>query len=267
MSDATVDALLRGETLKVVLTPDPAIPHNRPEIQESFELPHVVIDRDGFWAKTTTVISLDFHSGGVEAYDLSLPGSYAYSNYADLVVNSSFLSGLVRCYDAQSYSQLDFITQPDHDLVWEHGETGDMAALREAVSTGRSLKIALLDDQNYWNIHPVNMPTVRTGEDWFQLFTDKDAYPTMFRMTESARNFSDVLGRQLDERSGGDRTKLGDSRAMVVMNQEFFSCFYRVFADGNYVRGLGRDDVVIGDDGKADVPKLRYQALKVFAEK
>lgn len=145
---ATVNRLLNGESLRVVLVPDPSEPQNVPEITESLELRHILIDGDKFWGITSPVHS-SFGVTIVGAHAPDEPCFYAYSNYAGIVVNASPSRQYARVYRARAYREMTFVAAPNYRLVWDSGVDGDVGAVRDAVREGRKLKIALLDHENY----------------------------------------------------------------------------------------------------------------------
>lgn len=233
------DDLLNGMSLRVVLHPDTAWQTDFPDMLETVELRHVLIDGSRFIAKTSPLHALHYKF----EYDLKRSYAYAYCNFANVVLNSSPVSGLLRAYRSSAYKEIHFLLRDTHECVWEHAKDKSVESVEEAIRAGKSLKIALHDSDDLWNIHPVHMPSFFVGRNFFELFTEQDALPV------ALRNF-DVL-KEIE-------AQLVDMKAVIFRDPEFYSTFFTVRSDGTYLRG----GVVLKDDARRT-----YKALMVFAER
>ena len=185
--DVTAEDLLNGASLRVVLHPDPEAQTAFPDMVESFDLPHIIIRGSEFIAKTANRHALPYDS---RAYDTNFASSYAYSNFASsyaysnflsCVINSSAVDPIFQAYSAIAYQEIKFVAKNAYETVWEYGVHETTAAVERAIEAGKRLKIALLDQDDFWNIHPVHMPSFYVGQNHFELFTEQDAFPIVFR--------------------------------------------------------------------------------------
>lgn len=253
----TAEKLLDGASLRVVLHPDPEIQTDFPDLIESFDLPHVLIDGGNFIGKTRDRHALPHDYLAKEAFDPHFAASYAYANYLSLVINCSPAAGLFRAYDARSYLDVTFQTIPNHATVWEHGRDTSVAAVEQAIGEGRLLRIALLDSDGFWNIHPVDMSSFYIGKNFFELFTEQDSIPLLFRFPSTLREFEKTRLDQLAAAGHDPSAKAAFNLSMHVNPVEFYSSYYTVRSNGEYLRGAWV--------GGAESPS-RYVSLKVFAE-
>ena len=254
---ATVERLLNGESLRVVLVPDPSQPHNFPEITESLELRHILIDRDKFWGITSPVHS----SFGVVIDGEHAPEEpcfYAYSNYAGIVVNASPSRQYARVYRDRAYREMTFVAAPNYRLVWESGVDGNVGAVRAAVREGKKLKIAMLDHENYWNIDPVHRPIVATGNDDFELVTDYASYPLGLRLSANVLALEKRVNALFAPSEGEEDTGAG---GMLIDNGGYHWCWRIATSDGRSRTAPGR-----GPFSSQDLVDTHYKTLKVFAE-
>ena len=112
-------------------------------------------------------------------------------------------------------------------------------------------KIAMLDSEDIWNIHPVDLPMCYCADGKFQLKTVMDEYPAFFRYThetntilDSHREFFDTM--PLDSRSGAWGT-----------DAVKFYAFYSLSSDGSYYNCF--------DIHRSTTQQ--YKRLKVFADR
>ena len=252
------DDLLNGASLRVVLHPDPEVQTDFPDMVESFELPHIILHEGEFIAKTSNrhALAYDFR-----AYDVNSAFSYAFSNYLSYVVNCSAADSLFRAYSANAYHEIEFVAANTHETVWEYGTDQPTAPVERAIEAGKRLKIALLDADDFWNIHPVHMPSFYVGQNRFELFTEQDAVPEFFRYPSTLKEFSRNLDQQIQERlaSGVAKTRKDEMMGFAAQPPvSFYSCYYTLWPNGQYLRGK---IVLQGDEPES------YKALKIFAEK
>jgi len=66
-------------------------------------------------------------------------------------------------------------------LVWVSENSDAVEAVGKEVESGAKLKIAMLDDDDIWNMHPVDLPMHEMGSGRFHLKTAADMYPKTFR--------------------------------------------------------------------------------------
>jgi hypothetical protein len=253
-----VDDLLNGATLRVVLHPHRDAQTDFPDMIESFELPHITLIGDRFFAKTAArhAISFEFRD-----YDLNAAYSYAYSNYYDFVVNCSLGEGFSRIRGKQAYATVAFVTPQNYELVWHSEKDQSVKAVETAILSGRRLKIALLDGDDIWNIHPVHMPSFYVDKNFFELFTEQDAMPEYFRHTQELEaigsKYKSLVKDYLRENTPKNMALAYSDVTMLNPDTEFYSNYYTLRSQGDYLHGKL---VVSQEDPR------RYKALKVFAE-
>ena len=255
--DVTAEDLLNGASLRVVLHPDPEVQTDFPDMVESFELPHIILHEGEFIAKTSNLHAL---AHNFRRYDVNIAFSYAYSNYLSYVINCSAAESLFRAYSAKVYHEIEFVTANTYETVWEYGTDQTIAPVERAIEAGKRLKIALLDQDDFWNVHPVHMPSFYVGQNRFELFTEQDAIPEYFRYPSVLKDFGRSLDQQIQKSLalGLAETKRDEMMGFAANPPvSFYSCYYTVWPDGQYLRGK---IVLQGDDPES------YKALKILAE-
>ena len=253
--DEVIARILDGSSLRTLMEPDPALPTNRPEHVETYDLPHVVIDGDCFWGKSETVHL--FHTHGDAERNL-IPGdprkglaAFYYTNTGDLffsyTLDQDRLSTIVR----SRYRKHDWVLRRTHTLVWDSEDgSGEAETVGREIERGAKLKIAMLDDENIWNVHPVDLPMYETGAGRFQLKTAADMYPKTFR----DRAYLDAIASLA--RTAMENAHQGDAEPIAHLMVEGFSSFYSVCSDGTYYNFY--------DISRSS--KNRYKRLKVFSD-
>ena len=254
-----VESILNGHSLRVVLYPDTNLQHNKFRLVEALNLEHILLDGEKFWAMTHTASSTG--ASVQEDGNIAMPTSYGYSNYADVVFNFSYLSEMARIYPSSDYSRIRFVTIPNYQLVWKHGDS-DTSKLRKCITQGCSLRVALLDEENYWNIHAVWQAIIGEENDWFEVQTHVDAFPSILRQTQYVASLSEEINQQKRGSSDGGRT------AALLDNVTFHSCFYRIRGDGLFFGHVDKSMIVDNSDpGEIKITGARaYRDARVFSE-
>ena len=234
---------LDGRSLRVTLYPDESLGFYSEPFVEGFQLPNVIVNGDLFWGKSDSLHPCDEHpTMGSFDWDFTLPGSYAYNNFADLVVNSSPFSGMNRIYKASKYKEIRFITVADFRLLWDSDADDDTTSVETEITAGKRLKIALLDQDGIWNIHPVDLAAYAKETKEFHLNTPKDGYPAMLRDPE----FASGLAARMAE---------NEHPTFSTDDMEFHLSRYRVRPGGKYLHQIG-----------GELVEKTYRQLKVFCE-
>ena len=218
--DVKADDLLNGASLRVVLHPDPEFQTDFPDMIESFSLPHIIIHGGEFIAKTANRHALAYD---YRAYDMNSAFSYAYSNFLSYVINCSAAEPFIRLYSTTAYQEIKFVAKNGCETVWEYGSTVSMRRRprwNERSMPG-SLKIALLDQDGLWNIHPVHMPSFYVGRNHFELFTEQDALPIVFRYAADLKKLEKHF---LENIKRNKRASILRS-ALMSENVIFYSCY------------------------------------------
>lgn len=238
-----VSELINGHSLRVVLYPDESLGFYTEATVECFQLPNVVIIGDRFWGSNDCSAASDEHPlpPGCN-WDLTRPGSYIYNNFTDLVVNSSYLSGMVRIYKASKYRQIRFVTVADFRLLWDSESDDDPAAIEKEIEQGKRFKFALLDEQDVWNIHPIDLATYLKKSRQFRIDTPKNGYPEILRDPDFIAGLAAKFA-EVDDYTAG------------INDQPFYLSRYRVTSEGHYQHQIGGELVT-----------KEYRHLKVFCE-
>lgn len=255
--DPLASQILNGASLSVILTPDPSIQKYFPDMVETFDLRHIVLSGDQFTGKTdhTHAVHHEF-----KPYDLNFSTSYAYSNYAKIVVNSSYTEKTCRYYHSSRYLDMKFVALDDFETVWDSEKDEDIQSAEAAILAGRKIKIGMLDKDDIWNFHPVHMPSFYVDKNYLELFTVQDAMPLFFREPESMMNLETMLVekfQELEKKSQGEIDRVSVLTPQID-DTEFFSTYYTVRSDGTYLRAQ-----VVRQTDQAE----NYKALRVYASK
>jgi hypothetical protein len=227
-------ALFRGDTVRVVLYPDPKR-HKGPATVESMELRHLFV-QDGMVLGASSYDHA-WHRPGA-SYDPKTACAYAYTNFCELVFNCSVALRLLRGYHVRFYERVRFVTVAGHRKAWESGRDEDVGDLLAAVEAGSRIKAAIQEPDGLWSFHPVHLPTVRLDRAGFELFTDQASYPTLFRTPVAIKGISDTIAPRLDalEQEALKKTPYV-APDFDIPNPEFESAYYILRSDGRYARG------------------------------
>ncbi|MEX2449325.1 MAG: hypothetical protein WD407_00550 [Rhodospirillales bacterium] len=256
--DTLASKILSGNSLSVILKPDPKAQTDFPEMVESFDLQHIVISGDNVLGKTSNTHAINPR---FSKYDRTFGTAYAYNNYADIVLNSSHTEGICRFSHTGRYSDIRFETREDYEIIWNSHENDDVAAVEKAILAGCKLKIGLLDNKGIWNIHPVHMPSFYTNRNFLELFTDQDAMPLIMRKPAEVMELEKDL--KINFKKAVRETSGQVNRIWQIMpylnDPTFFSTFYTVRSDGTFLRGA----IVAVEEEPETYKELRIYASKI----
>ena len=238
MSDAEiVQGILDGCSLRTFMVPDPAVTYH-PEHMESYDLPHVIINGNHFWGKSENGHLL--HVPGEVQMDLN---AFCYTNSVDFFCAHNRKENMVAVMRKDRYKTHEWRLIRNYNLIWDSdgGQTTD--AVAEEIESCAKFRIAMLDREGIWNVHPVDLPMYEKESGRFQLKTVWDSYPTFFRHT---RRLDNLIDKNQEFRR----------ETAIPSPPPIFECFYSVFPDGTYYNFY-------------DIPrntKQTYERLKVFAD-
>ncbi len=252
------DELLNGASLRVVLHPHKEVQADFPDMMESFELPHITLIGERFFAKTANRHGVSFQFND---YNVKSTYSYAYSNHYDFVVNCGHAEGYSRICSRKAYANISFVAANNYELIWNSEADQSVRPVEAALLNGRKMKIALKDNDDVWNIHPVHMPSFYVDKNFFELFTDQDSMPAYFRKTNDleviSKKFNSLLKDFLRQNTPKNINTAFNEVTMLNPDTEFSSNYYTVRSNGEYLHGK----IVITQE-----EPVSYQSLKVFAE-
>jgi len=211
-----VQGILEGCSLRTFMVPDPAMPNNYPEHMESYDLPHVIINGTHFWGKTE--YGHLHHVPGNAPYGLN---AFCYTNAAEIFCAIRVDDGLVALMRKDRYKTHEWKLVRNHKLVWDSGGDQPVEAVAREIEAGAKFRIALLDREGIWNVHPVDLPMFEKESGRFQLETSWDRYPTVFRQGSFPEDALATVFKS--ERDMG-----------TMIEPDTFETFYSVFPDGTY---------------------------------
>ena len=211
-----VQGILEGCSLRTFMVPDPAMPNNYPSHIESYDLPHVIINGAHFWGKTE--YGHLHHVPGDEPLGLN---AFCYTNAAEIFCAIRSDNGLVALMRKDRYKTHEWKLVRNHKLVWDSGGDQPVEAVAEEIEAVAKFRIALLDSEGIWNVHPVDLPMYEKDSGRFQLKTVRDSYPMLFR------------SGALPEHVIAKIQEIGRDTA-IILDSRLFECFYSVFSDGTY---------------------------------
>lgn len=254
MENEIIEKILSGASLRCVMRPDDEIPTNRPLHDECFDLPHVIINGEEFCAITSREIVT---KPGVE---LPIVFYYTHNGLFGSFSPVEVEAGLVGPKDVlwvslaprKRYRKFEWLVRGAYKKIWDSMNMRDIEPVRQAVLRGASLKVAFLDEEEIWNIHPVILPQVACNEKAFLLQTNFIAYPFFIRNIQVLEGYIDSEGWR--EYIDGDKLCFTEGRRFKDLP---FQAFYHLRNDGTYKSyyDLARGDTVNS-----------YKHLMVFAD-
>jgi len=250
-----IEKLLEGASLRTVMVPDEKIPSNYPEHIETLELPHLVLNGNYLWGKSEPGHGV-YHLGE-KVYPAC---SFCYTNITDIFCSYTPSTNCCVFMNKKRYRKHTWSVRENYRLAWDSDTIGNGSSTREKASTeiikkeierASKFKIALLDSEGMWNIHPIELPMYYAQEKSFVLNSPGDQYPIFFRAPNEILDFQKkndaFFNTDLSESASG--LKCSDMQA--------FYSFYVVKSDGSYHSAY-------------DIPRgtsQSYQRLKVFVER
>ena len=210
-----VKGILEGCSLRTFMSPDPSLT-SHPEHIESYDLPHVVIKGSHFWGK-----SIAGHLPEIPGQAPSGPNAFCYTNAVEFFCAHNPADGVIALMRKDRYKTHEWKLVRNHKLVWDSGGDQRTEAVAGEIEAGAKFRIAMLDSEGIWNVHPVDLPKYETESGLFQLTTAGESYPAFFR---DLTYLFKLIPTMNDMRR--ETTRLCDASS--------FECFYSVFSDGSY---------------------------------
>ncbi len=237
-----IAGILDGQSLRTRMVPDPALPTNNPEHVETYDLPHVIIKGDLFWGKSETAhlsVDGDRPIGNV---------AFCYTNSADVFVSyGPEVSGRPYVMRVSRYRELDWVLKKNYRLIWDSQGGQPAEAVRDEIDSAAKFRIAMLDSEGVWNVHPVDLPLYYPDSGTFEMKTVADWYILQTRTPAD-------LARQLSATGGGAES--GDREQIMTFDARNFSTYYNLSSDGTY-------------QNYYDLPRRtrqEYKALRIFSD-
>lgn len=248
-----IEKLLSGASLRTVMTPDDDIPGNRPLHDEHFDLPHVIINDGTFFGITKDSLLLN-HNKDEPAM------AFYYSNLEEIFGVISPIDMFFRqdkkinflIASQKRYKQHQWKIKSNSELVWEFTGDKNNGKLREAICCARKLTVALLDEEDVWNIHPIALPQINRKSDGFILKSEYSAYPYLFRNPPAMKDF---MKNHIEKGYFSNKSQYL-AYMNKILHQPFFA-FYHISPDGTYKSYY---------DLRRGNTTNKYSNLKIFAE-
>ncbi len=237
-----VQALLDGASLRTFMVPDDSMPSNYPEHTESFDLPHIIVKDGYFWGES------------LAGRDLGNPvrpqASFCYTNIGNIFCSFTPAFGRGVLMSKKRYRRHEWHIKEDYRLIWDSEKNESPEIIQDEIALCSKMKIAVLDSEGIWNIHPINLPMYYEGEGNFVLNSAGDLYPMFFREPNETiallQKYSDFFNTRPSDNSTGVRE----------CEMPPFYSFYVLKSDGTY-------------HNYYDIPRgtpQRYKRLKVFSD-
>ncbi|MBF0495449.1 MAG: hypothetical protein HQK58_02560 [Deltaproteobacteria bacterium] len=250
-----VQKLLNGSSLITFMIPDSSMPSNYPEHWESYELPSVIINGSHFWGKSRNEHLFVGHTDSSAIIGLT---AFCYTNIGDIFCSLGYpaeqtfqrnSTGIV-LMSKRRYKKHVWNFSNDYNLIWDSDRKDPPENLMEGIQAGLMFKIAMLDSEGIWNIHPIYLPSYFPKSNQWVLDTSFDLYPMFFRYPEETKT---IIG---DNPSFyATRPKDNASGTLASVATVFYS-FYRFYPNGKYTNFY--------DSLRGTVQE--YRRLMVFSE-
>lgn len=238
-----VGKLINGASLRTFMIPDSSIPSNYPEHHETYDLPDVIVAGEYFWAKSRT-LHLKPEDGSTAAY--------CYTNIGNVFCAVNPIHNQVILMSKKRYRTHRWLIRENYQLIWDSDAGHSPELIENEILAGAKFKIAMLDSEDVWNIHSVDLPMYYPDERKFTLKTVMEAYPVFFR-------YPPATTKMLIEGKDFFETKPSSNKNGILTVSPFqvFFTFYAVSSDGTYSNFF--------DIQRGTVQE--YRRLKVFTDK
>ena len=241
-NEEIIRKILDGYSLRTFMVPDPTLPNNSPRHTETYDLPHVIIKGQHFWA-TSETRHLSIADGTVFANV-----SFCYASAGDIFCSYSAGSGdRLNVMPKSRYEIHQWRLRRNHRLIWDSDDGTAASVIGDEIEQGSKFTIAMLDAEDIWNVHPVDLPMYCAERETFELKTASDHYPQVFRDPDAFHK------RITEDESVRNIWSEGE---VALSTARGFSTFYRLFSDGTYVNYY-------------DIPRSgqhEYERLMVFSD-
>ena len=152
-----IKKLLNGASLRTFMIPDESIPSNYPEHIETYDLPHIIINGEYFWGKSETthlIHTLGSRDAGVT--------SFCYTNIGNIFCSYNPKTSGVMFMNKRRYRAHRWYLNDNFRMIWDSEMDNSTEVIRQEIESCSKFKIAMLDSEDIWNIHPVDLPMYYT---------------------------------------------------------------------------------------------------------
>ncbi len=234
--DGIIESILEGGGLKSVMIPDSSIPSNRPRHTECYRFHHLLLRGDYLWAMTRKSHVMDRERAGYDFVNCSFAYSMGIENIFSTIGRDVVWMPMER------YESFEWKSSAKWKQVWDSDDPKNMEEIRKSIENGSKIKIHLLDDEEFWNIHPIDLAQL-TDEGNFILRTEPHDYPFLFREPE-----------QIREKMIPQIKPIFEMGKTAESNVPIYRAYYCLYNNGSYYNffDISRDTL------------KKYKHLKVF---
>ncbi len=239
--------LLNGGSLSTAMVPDPIFPGNRPEHLESYQLPFILLNQNGFWA-----ISREKHRRLLEqnaGLADRLEHFFFYSAGKQTIFGSgSTRNSRIMMMLIKRYKTFNWCIKSNYQVVWDSQDTASKCvAIREALAQGRDFKV-MIKRNELTSFLPVDLLQVDKDDEHWLLRTQSLHVPSLFLQApqDEQRDLLDISKGFADD----------DTSHIAERRDEFKVHWYLIDSHGqatDYYQGL---------EQKSDV----YERVILYAE-
>ena len=214
-----VQGILDGCSLRTFMVPDADVTYDSDHI-ESYELPLVVIDGNHFWGK-----SVNGHFNHIPGNKQMEVIAYCYTNSVEFFCAFNSTDNGVAVMHKDRYKTHEWGLIREFKLIWDSAGDRSAETIAGEIEAGAKFRIAMLDGEGIWNIHPVCLPMFEKESNRFQLRTAWDRYPAFFRTTP---RLDSLIGNYQDFQRQAANALI----ARLSFTPPVFECFYSLTSGG-----------------------------------
>jgi hypothetical protein len=176
-SEEIIRKVLDGYSLSTFMVPDPAIPNNAPRHSETYDLPYVVIKDRHFWAMSESRHLLI--ADGMPIANVS----FCYTSAGDIFCSyrTEIELGL-HVMPKSRYEVHEWRLRRNYRMIWDSDDGPPASVLGDEIEQGSKFTIAILDAEDIWNVHLVDLPMYYAETGAFEL---KTAVTTILKSFET----------------------------------------------------------------------------------
>lgn len=210
--------LLAGASLRTFMVPDDRIPSNSPEHIETYSLPHVLMHKDQFWGKSENT-----HISSNAEKDPLVPSSFIYTSIGELFCSYTPAISRGIFMSKKRYRIHRWVLKDDYKLIWDSAQGSDTAEVKTAIEQAARFKIALLDLNDVWHLHPIDLPMFFPQSRHFSIKVAYDIHPAAFRDFQQLNQFYEE-----------HRDFFENSLDVKAFKAENYHLFYDIASRGKY---------------------------------
>jgi hypothetical protein len=244
-----IQELIDGRSLYTYMVPDDSIPTNRPLHAQGFCLSNIVVTKDVFWG-----MSRPGHLEYDHNHVISQSSLFCYTNgFNGIFFHYNPREEGMALMPLSRYKRHEFIVKDNWELIWDSSrkESCPINDFRNLVKSGTRFKIALLDHEDIWNIHPVDLPMCHLNAEMLVMRTELFSSPEIIRRPA-------MMQRVVKEYESFFKSRPSSKEEEAIrIRCNSFNAFFSVSSDGTYYNYY---DIPMGS-------MHEYGRLKIFCRK